>query len=117
MSACQGFNHAWKPASIRIFGGEGKPKIEIMDRLKDETHPEAALQPSRKHLRTELPCDIFPPEWEKMSLVQEAILVGAAETNNHLVKGRTAPRHRCFKNQLRCVSPLLLEGGRQTFNH
>jgi hypothetical protein len=33
----------WKPDSIRVFAGEGKPTIDIIGYLKDANHPAADL--------------------------------------------------------------------------
>jgi hypothetical protein len=77
----------WKPDSIRVFAGEGKPTIDIIGYLKDANHPEAALMNSRKRL--EFPSDVYPPNKESKSIIEAAIINAAATVDVHLTRKKT----------------------------
>ena len=90
----------WKPESIRVFAGEGKPSIEIIGYLKDPDHPHSALMGTRKRL--EFPADVYPPDEASKSLIEDAVIHAAATVNVHLTKQGTVRKKKGFTTILGC---------------
>ena len=80
----------WKPESICVFAGEGRPPIDIVGYLKDPDHPHSALMGSRKRL--EFPADVYPPNEASKSIIEDAIIHAAANVDVHLTKQGTDRR-------------------------
>ena len=74
----------WKPESIRVFAGEGKPFIDIVGYLKDQNHPQFELMRCRKRL--EFPSDIYPPNEASRSIIEDAIIHAAATVDVNLTR-------------------------------
>ena len=91
----------WKPESICVFAGEGRPPIDIVGYLKDPDHPHSALMGSRKRL--EFPADVYPPNEASKSIIEDAIIHAAANVDVHLTKQGTDRRiKKGFATTLGC---------------
>lgn len=90
----------WKPESIRVFAGEGKPSIEIIGYLKDQNYQHAALMSCRKRL--EFPADVYPPDEASKSVIEDAIIHAAANVDVHLTKQGTNRTKKGFTTILGC---------------
>ena len=92
---------SWKPESIRVFAGEGKPPIDIIGYLKDQNHPHFALMGTRNRL--EFPSEVYPPEQASKHIIEDAIINAAAKVDVHLVKQGTEKMHSgTFATRLAC---------------
>jgi hypothetical protein len=90
----------WKPESIRVFAGEGKPTIEIMGYLKDQNHPHSELMGSRKRL--EFPSEVYPPNEASRRIIEDAIINAAATVDVHLIRQKTERSKNVFATVLGC---------------
>ena len=90
----------WKPESIRVFAGEGKPSIDIIGYLKDPKNPQYELMGSRKRL--EFPADVYPPNEASRSIIEDAIINAAATVDVHLIKKGPERQKNKFVTVLWC---------------
>ena len=82
---------SWKPESIRVFAGEGKPPIDMIGYLKDQNHPHFALMGTRSRLQA------------SKHIIEDAIINAAAKVDVHLVKQGTEKMHSgTFATRLAC---------------
>ena len=80
-------NHSWKPDSIKVQAGDGRPPIELC------VHPDPFNILSKTFNSKdiiEFPPDVYPPKWEARSILEQAIIEAAMNNTypTHLVRGR-----------------------------
>ena len=94
MNSADNEQREWKPASIKVYAGEGRVPLEIMPLLKDPADDEGLLRSHTKRL--EFPPDVYPPHWDidgkkgaGRKKLTEAIMQAAGKADTALVLGKT----------------------------
>jgi hypothetical protein len=84
---CCGDRHCWMPESILVPNGE--TMVDIAPTLVENPDQYSSLRPRQDSLRIIFSTDSYPPIWDKRSIIEDAIIEAAAETNNPLIRART----------------------------
>jgi hypothetical protein len=84
---CCGDRHCWMPESILVPNGE--TTVDIAPTLVDNSDQYSCLRPRQDSLRVIFSTGSYPPVWDKRSIIEDAIIEAAAETNNPLIRART----------------------------
>ena len=88
-----------RPPSIPIPSSQGQPDIELMDTFKFDD--KSSSGPIRSH--TVLPTDVYPADWDKRSIVEDAVIQSALQNaDTTLVKTKTELVGDLRHTHLRC---------------
>ena len=94
MSSADNKQREWKPASIKVYAGEGRVPLEIMPLLKDPGDELGLLRSHTKRL--EFQPDVYPPHWDVdgkkdagRKKLTEAIMQAAGKADVALVLSKT----------------------------